>query len=159
VVITGCRGGIGRACATLLIGSGYDVVATAREPDGLAAIGPVLAARPDVTDQASIETAIDAVLERFGRIDAVVNCAGYAIRGAVEELEPEAVARMFDVNVNGMIRLVAGVPVMRRQRAGRIITIGSIGGSLTAPGNGAYAASKHALEALTDSAARRAVAV
>ena len=81
----------------------------------------------------------------------LVNNAGYAMRGAVEEVDVTAVASMFDTNVLGMIRMVQAVaPVMRQQRAGRIINVGSLAGKLGGPANGTYAASKHAVEALND---------
>jgi len=151
VLITGCSGGIGRASAIRLARAGCDVVATARRVNALGDLGATLVLPLDVTDRASIDAAVDTTLERFGRIDALVNCAGIAVRGAVEELDPDDVARVFDVNVLGMMRLVSAIaPVMRRQGSGRIVTIGSIAGVLTAPANGAYSASKHAVEALND---------
>jgi len=151
VLITGCSTGIGRAAAVALVTAGYRVVATARDPETLAGLGAALTWRLDVTNEASIGTAVDAMLERFGRIDALVNNAGYAMRGAVEEVDVTSVARMLDTNVLGMIRMVQAVaPVMRRQRAGRIVNVGSLAGKLGGPGNGTYAASKHAVEALND---------
>lgn len=151
VLITGCSTGIGRATATLLAASGYSVVATARLADELEGIGAALTQRLDVTDDASVASAVGAALERFGQIDVVINNAGYAIRGAVEEIDLEAVKRMFDVNVNGIIRMVRAVaPAMRSRGSGRIVNIGSIGGKLSGPANGTYAATKHGVEALSD---------
>jgi len=151
VIITGCSTGIGRATATALAAAGYAVVATARRPEAIDGLGAALTLPLDVTDEASIKAAVDATLERFGRIDALVNNAGFAVRGAVEEVGLDAVHRMFDVNVYGVIRMVRAVaPIMRRQGSGRIVTIGSIGGRLANPANGTYAATKHAVEALSD---------
>jgi NADP-dependent 3-hydroxy acid dehydrogenase YdfG len=150
-LITGCSTGIGRATATELAQAGYEVVATARRPEELEGIGSARPLRLDVVDEASIKAAVQAVLERFGRIDVLVNNAGYAIRGAVEELDLESVKRMFDVNVNGIIRMVREVvPSMRARGAGQIVNIGSIGGKLASPANGSYTATKYAVEALSD---------
>jgi NADP-dependent 3-hydroxy acid dehydrogenase YdfG len=151
VLITGCSTGIGRATATLLAAAGFRVVATARRQDALEGIGAAMTQPLDVTDNASIASAVGATLERYGRIDVLINNAGYAIRGAVEEVDITGVQRMFDVNVNGIIRMVRAVaPSMRLQGSGRILNIGSIGGKLAGPANGTYAASKHAVEALSD---------
>lgn len=151
VLITGCSTGIGRATAETVARAGYEVVATARRPEQLEAIGAAMTVGLDVTDGASIESAVASVIDRYGRIDVLVNNAGYAIRGALEEVDVEAVQRMFDVNVNGIIRMVHAVaPFMRSRGSGRIVNIGSIGGKLATPANGAYAATKHAVEALTD---------
>jgi NAD(P)-dependent dehydrogenase (short-subunit alcohol dehydrogenase family) len=150
VLVTGCSTGIGRAIAQMLATEGYEVVATARKPEDLEGIGAAMSLRLDVTDEASIEAAVRTVLERHGQIDVLVNNAGYALRGAVEEVEVAAVQAMFDVN-DGIIRLVRAVaPVMREQGSSRIINIGSIGGKLAAPANGTYSATKHAVEGLSD---------
>lgn len=152
VLVTGCSTGIGRAIATTLTKAGYAVVATARRPETLDGINAAMTLELDVTDQASIEAAVRAILDRFGRIDVLVNNAGYAIRGAVEEVDVAAVTDMFNVNVNGVIRMVQAVaPGMRAHGSGRILTIGSDSGKLSSPANGTYSATKHALEALSDS--------
>jgi NAD(P)-dependent dehydrogenase (short-subunit alcohol dehydrogenase family) len=149
--ITGCSTGIGRATATTLASAGYRVIATARHPQTLGGLEAAMALRPDVTDSASTDAAVEAVLRRYGRIDVLVNNAGYALRGAVEELDVDAVGRMFDVNVLGLIRMARAVaPPMRRQRSARIVNVGSLAGKLGGPSNGAYAATKHAVEALSD---------
>ncbi len=151
VMVTGCSTGIGRATAATLAAAGCRVVGTARQPQTLDNLGAVLALRLDVTDSASISAAVDAVLERYGRIDVLVNNAGYALRGAVEEVDVASVQRMFDTNVLGIIRTVQAVaPVMRRQSSGRIVNVGSLVGKLSGPSNGTYAATKHAVEALSD---------
>jgi NAD(P)-dependent dehydrogenase (short-subunit alcohol dehydrogenase family) len=105
----------------------------------------------DVTDSASVAGATAEVIRRFGRIDVLVNNAGYAVRGAVEEVSAEQAHEMFDVNVYGVMRMIhAVVPHMRQQGAGRIINIGSVAGKLALPVNGTYSATKFALEALSD---------
>jgi NAD(P)-dependent dehydrogenase (short-subunit alcohol dehydrogenase family) len=152
VLVTGCSSGIGRQLAQDLAVTGWTVVATARRASELADIGTALVLRLDVTHEDSIRDAVAATLARFGRIDVLVNNAGYALRGAVEELDIEAVNRMYDVNLNGIIRMTKSVaPVMRAQGSGTIVNIGSIGGRLAVPMNGAYASSKFAVEALSDS--------
>lgn len=153
VLITGCSSGIGAATAARLAGSGYDVWATARRPETLAdleAAGCRTVAL-DVTDEASMTAAVDAVLAGSGRIDALVNNAGYSQSGAVESLDLDDVRRQFETNVFGLLRLTQLVlPTMREQRSGTIVNIGSMGGKLTFPGGGAYHATKYAVEALSD---------
>ena len=150
-LITGCSSGIGRATAATFASAGYQVVASARQAESLASLDVAMALSIDVMDAASIRAAVVAVLQRYGRIDVLVNNAGYAMRGAVEEVDVGAVAQMFDTNVLGIIRMVQAVaPVMRRQRSGRIVNVGSVVGKLSGPSNGTYAATKHAVEALTD---------
>jgi NAD(P)-dependent dehydrogenase (short-subunit alcohol dehydrogenase family) len=151
VLITGCSTGIGRDLAQRLSRSGYQVVATARQVETLAALQASMKLPLDVTLPDSVEAAVDQTLERFGRIDVLVNNAGYAIRGALEEVPLSMVEHMFEVNVFGALRMIQAVaPVMRRQQAGQIINICSIAGKLSTPTNGAYSATKFALEALSD---------
>lgn len=98
-----------------------------------------------------IRQAVDCVLQRFGRIDVLVNNAGYAVRGAIEEVPVEQAQKMFDANVFGAMRMIqAVVPHMRQQKTGRVINISSIVGKLVTPANGTYSATKFALEALSD---------
>jgi NAD(P)-dependent dehydrogenase (short-subunit alcohol dehydrogenase family) len=105
----------------------------------------------DVAQQESVDRAIARALEQFGRIDVLVNNAGYAVRGALEEVPDEQVRQMFEVNVFGALRMIRAVaPIMRKQRAGRIVNISSIAGRVSTPVNGSYSASKFALEALSD---------
>jgi NAD(P)-dependent dehydrogenase (short-subunit alcohol dehydrogenase family) len=156
-LITGCSTGIGRATAAMLASAGYKVVATARQPATLDGLDAAMAMPLDVTDASSIDAVVEAVRERYGRIDVLVNNAGYALRGAVEEVEVEveveveAVRGMFDTNVLGIIRMLHAVaPIMRRQGSGRIVNVGSLAGKFGGPANGTYAATKHAVEALSD---------
>lgn len=153
VLITGCSSGIGEATAARLVDAGWDVWASARRPetlDGLVAAG-CQAVALDVTDEASMTRAVDTVLGGSGRLDALVNNAGYSQSGAVESLDVDAVRRQFETNVFGLLRLTQLVlPAMRAQRSGRIVNIGSMGGKITFPGGGAYHASKYAVEALSD---------
>jgi NAD(P)-dependent dehydrogenase (short-subunit alcohol dehydrogenase family) len=105
----------------------------------------------DVTQKDSVNQAIALTLQQFGRIDTLVNNAGYTMLGALEEVSEEQTQHVFDVNVFGALRMIrAVVPHMREQRAGRIINISSIAGKLSTPVNGTYSATKFALEALSD---------
>jgi NAD(P)-dependent dehydrogenase (short-subunit alcohol dehydrogenase family) len=153
VLITGCSSGIGEATAARLVRSGWDVYATARRPETLSVLAEAgcTTLALDVTDEVSMSTAVAAVLAGAGRIDALVNNAGYSQSGALESVDIDDVRRQFETNVFGLIRLTQLVlPTMREQRSGRIVNIGSMGGKLTFPGGGAYHASKYAVEALSD---------
>ena len=151
VLITGCSAGIGCDLAQHLTQSGYTVVATARNVAALEGSPAALKLPLDVTRPESIQQVVESTLQQFGRIDVLVNNAGYSCVAAVEEISDEQLKQMFDVNVFGAMRMVrAVVPHMRRQKAGRIINISSITGKLVTPVNGAYSATKFALEALSD---------
>ena len=153
VLITGCSSGIGAETARHLNEKGWTVYATARKPetlDGLAATGCKTLAL-DVTDEASMVAAVDAVIAESGRIDALVNNAGYSQSGATETVDVDDVRRQFETNVFGLLRLSQLVlPTMRAQRDGRIVNISSMGGKLVFPGGGAYHATKFAVEAFSD---------
>lgn len=141
---------IGHDVVQRLTKSGYAVVATARNPVTIDDVQVTLKLPLSVTQQDSTTKAVESTIQRFGRIDVLVNNAGYAVRGAVEEISDEQVQKMFDVTVFGVMRMIRTVaPYMRQQRAGRIISIGSIGGKLASPVNGTYSATKFALEALS----------
>ncbi len=151
VLITGCSTGLGRDLAGRLSVSGYAVVATARNVATLADLNAALKLPLDVTSQESVDFAVSKTLERFGRIDVLVNNAGYAVRSAVEEIDEAMARKMFDVNVWGLLRVTQAVlPSMRAHRAGRIVYIGSVVGKFVWPVNGSYSASKYAVEALAD---------
>ncbi len=153
VLITGCSSGIGEATAARLARTGWSVYATARKPEtlsDLAAAGCRTLAL-DVTSEASMSAAVDTVLNESGRIDALVNNAGYSQSGAVETLDLDDVRRQFETNVFGLMRMCQLVlPSMREHREGRIVNISSMGGRLVFPGGGAYHATKYAVEALSD---------
>ena len=151
VLITGCSTGIGRDLAQRLTQAGYTVVATARRAEDLNDLPAALKLSLDVTRPDSIDAAVAYTLQQFGRIDVLVNNAGYALRGALEEVPDEQVQQMFDVNVFGVLRLIRVVaPHMRQQGTGCIINVSSIAGKLSTPVNGTYSATKFALEALSD---------
>jgi NAD(P)-dependent dehydrogenase (short-subunit alcohol dehydrogenase family) len=152
--ITGATSGFGRAIAEAALERGDSVVATARRTDGLAELGEperVHAVRLDVTDPADREAAVAAALDRFGRIDVLVNNAGRTQVGAVEETTDEELRALFDLHFFGpaaLTRLV--LPAMREQSGGAIVQMSSVGGQVTAPGFSAYCATKFALEGLTE---------
>ena len=151
VLITGCSTGIGRDLAQHLTQAGYTVVATARKVETLDNLQSALKLQLDVTQQDSINNAVSLMLEKFERIDVLVNNAGYAVRGALEEIPDEQVRQVFDVNVFGTLRMIRAIaPLMRKQRMGRIINISSIAGKMSTPANGVYSSTKFALEALND---------
>jgi NADP-dependent 3-hydroxy acid dehydrogenase YdfG len=151
VLITGCSSGIGKATATRLARAGWTVYATARRPETLADLTECKHLALDVTDEASMKTAVDAMLAEAGHIDALVNNAGYSLSGAVEALDVDEIRREFETNVFGLVRLTQLVlPSMRERGTGRIVNIGSMGGKLTFPGGGAYHATKYAVEAFSD---------
>ncbi|WP_332663135.1 oxidoreductase [Aeromicrobium sp.] len=153
VLITGCSSGIGEATAARLAQAGWTVYATARKPETLAdlATGGCRTLALDVTSEDSMSSAVDTVLSETGRIDALVNNAGYSQSGAVETLDLDDVRRQFETNVFGLLRMCQLVlPSMREQGSGRIVNISSMGGRLVFPGGGAYHATKFAVEALSD---------
>lgn len=154
VLITGCSSGIGRCVAEGLAARGYRVFATARQADdveALAAAG-LEAFRLDLDDPASIERALEAVLERTGgTLYALFNNGAYGQPGAVEDLTRETLRAQFETNLFGTHDLTRRViPIMRRQGYGRIIQNSSVLGLVSLPFRGAYNASKYALEGLTD---------
>jgi len=153
VLITGASAGIGYATAELLLKNGFRVYAGARRVEkmrGLEALGAKLL-RLDVTEEASVAGAVAAVLAAEGRLDALVNNAGYGAHGAVEDVPVEEARRQFEVNLFGLARLTQLVlPHMRAQGGGRIINISSIAGRISMPTGGWYHASKYALEAYSD---------
>ena len=153
VLITGCSTGIGRATAQRLAGAGHTVYATARKREAVAdleAIGCKTLAL-DVTDEASMQAAVDAVVEAEGAVGVLVNNAGYSQSGAIETVSMDDVRRQFETNVFGLLRMGQLVlPSMREQRWGRIVQISSMGANFTFPGGGLYHATKYAVEAISD---------
>lgn len=151
VLITGCSTGIGRELCKILSERGYIVVATARKVEALKDLTVSLKLQLDVTQKESISVAMEEVIARFKKIDILVNNAGYSTRGALEEININSVKSMLDVNVFGIINMIqAVVPEMRKKQFGKIINIGSISGKFVQPINGAYCASKYAVEAISD---------
>ncbi|MDH5479594.1 MAG: SDR family NAD(P)-dependent oxidoreductase [Nitrosomonas sp.] len=152
-LVTGASSGIGKATAELLARNGYYVFAMARRMDRLEQIRsdniePVCL---DVTDAKAIQAAVNQAMQTKGRIDVLVNNAGYGQLGAIECVSMEAAHQQFEVNVFGYARFMQEVlPHMRAQKFGCIINVTSILGKISIPGFGWYAASKHAVEALSE---------
>ncbi|MGL6161212.1 oxidoreductase [Microbulbifer sp.] len=145
-LVTGASSGIGEASANKLVAAGYTVYGTSRRGDQ-AGQRPFPLLALDVTDDASVETAVDELLRLEGRIDLLINNAGFGVApGAAEESSIEQAKAIFDTNFLGIVRMIrAVVPHMRRQRSGRIINIGSILGVVPVPYVALYVASKHAV--------------
>ncbi|WP_338741921.1 SDR family oxidoreductase [Haloplanus salilacus] len=153
VLITGSSSGIGRATADAFLDEGWEVYATARNPADVETLGErgCSIATLDVTEDDDVERVVDRILDEQGRIDCLVNNAGYAQFGPIEDVPADAVHRQFDVNVYGPHRLTRAVlPHMRRRREGTIVNVSSVAGRLAFPGGGVYCGSKFALEAMTD---------
>jgi len=158
-LITGANRGLGAAIARAALDAGHTVAAGARNPASLAAaLGDagtrLLPVALDVTDSQAAGTAVREAVARFGRIDVLVNNAGYGQFGTFEEVSAEAVRQQFDVNVFGLMEMTRAVlPAMRRQRSGHIFNISSIGGFRGGDRFSAYAASKFAVEGFSESLA------
>jgi len=156
--ITGCSTGFGRSLAKAVLARGERVVATARDVARVAdlegASDRLLPLALDVTDDAQIAAAVDAARERFGRVDVLVNNAGYGYQASIEEGEDAEIRAQFDANVFGLFALTRAVlPLMRAQGGGHVINITSVAGLVGFPGSGYYAASKHAVEGWSDALA------
>ena len=155
--ITGCSTGFGRELAKLVLARGWSAVVTARGKDRVAdlvALAPdrALAVDLDVADQGQIDAAVKAATERFGRIDALVNNAGYGYQSSVEEGEDRAIRDQFEANVFGLFAVTRAVlPVMRAQKSGAILNVTSVGGLIGFASSGYYSATKHAIEGWSDS--------
>ena len=159
-LITGSSSGFGLRLAQTALEHGDRVVATARNLSALdelvsgAPPDAALAVQLDVTDPGQRTAAIDAAVDHFGRLDVLVNNAGFGSVGAVEEIRFEQFRPLMETMFFGALSLTqAALPVMRAQRSGAIVQISSMGGQVTMPGFGAYCASKFALEAISESLA------
>jgi NADP-dependent 3-hydroxy acid dehydrogenase YdfG len=153
VLITGCSTGIGRATAEHLAAKGHTVYATARRLESISDLESqgcrTLAL--DVTDEASMAAAVDAVVAAEGAVGVLVNNAGYSLSGAVESVAMDEVRRQFETNVFGLIRMCQLVlPAMREQGWGRIVNMSSMGANLVFPGGGIYHGTKYAVDAISD---------
>lgn len=155
VFITGCSSGIGKATTRLFAAKGWNVVATMRTPNGdFGDLPQVMVARLDVQDRGSIELARDAALARFGKIDLLINNAGYGQYGLFEAIPREKITEQFEVNVFGVMDVTrALLPHFRKNKGGQIINISSGAGLFTLPMISLYCASKFALEGFTEAIA------
>jgi NAD(P)-dependent dehydrogenase (short-subunit alcohol dehydrogenase family) len=151
VLITGCSTGIGRATAQHLANGGWTVYATARRVESLSGLDGCRALALDVTDEASMQAAVDTVVAEHGAVGVLINNAGYSQSGAVESVPMDEVRRQFETNVFGLTRMCQLVlPGMREQRWGKIVNISSMGANFVFPGGGFYHATKYAVDALSD---------
>lgn len=155
ILITGASSGIGKVTAKLFHAKGWNVIATMRAPekeDELTRLDNVLVTRLDVTDDASITTAVAAGIDAFGQIDVLLNNAGYGAYGPLEVFDLDSIRRQFDTNVVGLLAVTrAVIPHMRANKTGTIVNISSIGGQMTFPLGTLYHGTKFAVEGLSES--------
>lgn len=154
ILVTGASSGIGKATALKLIREGHIVYGAARRVDKMKDLqeagGKILAL--DITQDEQVKKTVQQIIEEQGRIDVLVNNAGYAIYGSVEETAIEDARRQFEVNIFGLAKITQMViPHMRKQGSGKIINMSSMGGKIYTPMGAWYHASKHALEGWSDS--------
>jgi NAD(P)-dependent dehydrogenase (short-subunit alcohol dehydrogenase family) len=163
-LVTGSSRGLGRELAKAVLSAGDTLVATARDPQSLADIvGPhpdrAIAVSVDVTRAADAQRAVSAAVEKFGRIDVLVNNAGYANVAVIEDVDEADFRAQFETNFFGVFHMTRAVlPVMRAQRSGHVIQISSIGGRLGSPGLAAYQSAKWAVEGFTEVLSREVAA-
>jgi NAD(P)-dependent dehydrogenase (short-subunit alcohol dehydrogenase family) len=158
-LVTGASRGLGLAITQTVLEKGDTVIAAVRNPErAQKALGDskrVFAVAMDVTDSASVRRAGEAAIAQFGKIDVVVNNAGYGLMGAIEELDASEFEGVFKTNCFGVQQVLrVFLPILRAQRAGWIVNISSVGGLTATPGAGAYNASKFALEGLSEALAQ-----
>ena len=158
-LITGTSQGFGRELVRAALQRGDSVVATSRQPAKVAAAFPteadrLLAESMDLRDPAAVSATVEKAVERFGRIDVLVNNAGHGLLGAVEEASDEEVLGVYETNVFGLLRVTRAVlPHLRKQRSGHIVNLSSIGGLVGLPGWGIYNSTKFAVEGLSEALA------
>ena len=158
-LITGCSTGFGRELAKLVLERGWRAVVTARDPSKLADLAEghgdrALVLQLDVTERKQIADVVAKSQKHFGRIDALVNNAGYGYLAAIEEGEDDAVRAMFETNVFGLVDMTKAVlPIMRAQKSGLIVNISSIGGITSFAATGYYHGTKYAVEGISESLA------
>ena len=159
-LVTGCSSGIGREIASAALRAGDAVVATARDASTLRDLAEAHPARAlalalDVTDPAQVGRAVAEAGSRFGRIDVLVNNAGYGYLAAIEEGEEAEVRALFDTNFFGAVAMIRAVlPGMRARRSGHVVNVSSMAGLVANPGTGYYSASKFAVEGMSEALAR-----
>ncbi|MGC1135436.1 MAG: SDR family oxidoreductase [Nitrososphaeraceae archaeon] len=162
IIVTGSSSGIGLESALLLARNGYITYATMRSPEKDTSIKtavqkeglPIRVVQLDVTDDSSVKNAVDHIISEAGRIDVLVNNAGYGLGGALEDLSMEEIKSQYETNLFGLIRVTQAVlPTMRKQRSGRILNLSSGAGIFGYPGGSAYVSTKFAVEGLSESIA------
>ncbi len=154
ILITGASSGIGKETAKLFASRGWNVVATMRTPEAaqdLSVQDNILVTHLDVTDGASITSAVTAGIQKFGKIDVLLNNAGYGAYGPLEAFPMDRIRRQFDTNVIGLIETTKGVlPHMRANGSGTIVNVSSIGGQITFPLGALYHGTKFAVEGISE---------
>ena len=155
--ITGCSTGLGRDAAKAVLDRGWRAVVTARDASKVADLAEgrgdaALVQALNVDDQGSIDAAVKAATDRFGRIDVLLNNAGYGYQSSVEEGEDKEIRAQFETNVFGLFAITRAVlPIMRAQKSGHILNVTSVGGLMGFASSGYYSATKHAVEGWSDS--------
>ena len=158
--ITGASTGLGRSLAEAVLAKGDTVVATARKEETVVDLekkypGKAKAVRLDVTDLAQVKASVQAAVDAFGRIDVVVNNAGYGLVGTVEEVSDAQIRHQFETNLFGLLNVTREVlPRLREQKSGHILNITSMGGQVSFPGFGMYHGTKYAVEGISESLAQ-----
>ena len=158
VVITGASSGLGEATARMLSAQGARVVLGARRQDRIQALAralggddKALAVTTEVTDRAQVKRLVDAAVQTYGRIDVMINNAGVMPQAPLERLKVDEWDRMIDVNIKGVLYgIAAALPYMQRQKSGHFINVSSVAGHKVGPGFAVYAATKHAVRALSE---------
>jgi len=159
VVITGASSGLGEATARLLSTEGASIVLGARRADRLQALvaeltakgGKAIAVTMDVSKRDEVQKLVDAAVKTYGRIDVIINNAGLMPQSLLEQLKVDEWDRMIDVNIKGVLYgIAAALPYMQKQKAGHIINVSSVAGHKVGPGSSVYAATKHAVRALSE---------
>ncbi|EEA93212.1 SDR family oxidoreductase [Pseudovibrio sp. JE062] len=154
ILITGASSGIGKSTAKYFHGKGWNIIATMRQPEKeeeLTKLDNTLVTRLDVTDEASIEAAVAEGIARFGKIDVLLNNAGYGAYGPLEAFSMDKIRRQFETNVIGLIAVTKGVlPHLRANKSGTIVNISSIGGQMTFPLGALYHGTKFAVEGISE---------
>lgn len=164
-LITGTSSGFGMLSALTLAEKGYQVIASMRDlsrkdelvqqAEQAGVLGQIHLVTMDVTDTASIESAVSEIIEKFGRVDVLVNNAGFAVGGFMEEVSMEEWRRQMDTNFFGLVEVTKNIiPLMRKQQTGTIINVSSVSGLFGFPGYAPYAASKFAVEGFSESLRR-----
>ncbi len=158
--ITGTSTGFGRKLAEAVLAKGDRVIATARNEQTVADLeqqhpNNARAVRLDVTDLAQVKASVQAGIDAFGRIDVLVNNAGYGLAGAIEEVSDEQIRQQFETNLFGLLNVTRAVlPLLREQKSGHILNITSVGGQVSFPGFGLYHGTKYAIEGISESLAK-----
>src|SRR6266566_3360200 len=151
-LVTGASSGIGKAAAIALAGAGFEVIGTGRNTARVTAPAGVTYLDLDVTSDESVASVVKQVIDRFGRIDVLVNNAGVGANGAAEEFSVARTQDVFDINVYGIMRMTKAVlPHMRAQRRGRVINVSSLSGFVPSPFMAIYTSTKHAVEGYSGS--------